>query len=56
MNNPFKQINKPLQPVPDRLKDKVMSDIATAKLLMDLAHLFSYDVAKIVETTMDKRK
>ena len=55
MNNPFKQINKPLQPVPDRLKDKVMSDIATAKLLMDLAHLFSYDVAKVVETTMDKR-
>ena len=55
MNNPFKQIDKPLQPVPEELKSKVMSDIATAKLLMELAQLFSFDMAKVVETTMKKR-
>jgi len=55
MRNPFKLIDKPLQPVPEELKAKVMSDIATAKLLMDIAQLFSYDVAKVVESTMDKR-
>ncbi len=55
MNNPFKQLNKPLQPVPEELKAKVMSDIATAKLLMELAELFSYDVAKVVNTTINKR-
>ncbi|MFD2823781.1 hypothetical protein ACFS5M_08875 [Lacinutrix iliipiscaria] len=55
MNNPFKQLNKPLQPVPDELKAKVMSDIATAKLLMELAELFSLDAAKVVKTVIDKR-
>ncbi len=56
MNNPFTLIDKPLQPVPEELKVKVMNDVATAKLLMEIAQLFSYDVANIVKTTMDKRK
>ncbi|WP_034040138.1 hypothetical protein [Wocania ichthyoenteri] len=56
MENPFKHINQPLKEVPQELKAKVMSDIATAKLLMDLASLFSVDVAKIVEQTIKKRK
>lgn len=56
MENPFKQLNQPLKEVPQELKSKVMSDIATAKLLMDLANLFSVDVAKIVEHTIKKRK
>ena len=55
MNNPFTLIDKPLQPVPDELKAKVMSDVATAKLLMEIAQLFSYDVANIVKSTIDKR-
>ena len=55
MENPFKHIDKPLQPVPQELKAKVMSDIATAKLLMELAALFSIDVVKIIETTIKKR-
>ncbi|WP_298533590.1 hypothetical protein [uncultured Algibacter sp.] len=55
MDNPFKQINQPLKEVPHELKSKVMSDIATAKLLMDLATLFSVDMAKIVEHTIRKR-
>ena len=56
MENPFKHIDKPLQPVPKELKAKVMSDIATAKLLMELAALFSIDVVKIIENTIKKRK
>lgn len=56
MENPFKHINQPLKEVPQELKSKVMSDIATAKLLMDLASLFSVDMAKIVEQTIKKRK
>ena len=44
MENPFKQIDKPLKEVPDELKAKVMNDIAIAKLLMELASLFSVDV------------
>lgn len=56
MENPFKHINQPLKEVPEELKAKVMSDIATAKLLMDLAKLFSVDTAKIIEQTIKKRK
>jgi len=56
MDNPFKQLNQPLKEVPQELKAKVMSDIATAKLLMDLATLFSVDVAKILRQTIKKRK
>jgi hypothetical protein len=56
MENPFKQIDQPLKDVPQELKAKVMSDIATAKLLMELARLFSFDMAKVVETTIKKRK
>lgn len=56
MENPFKLINQPLKEVPQELKSKVMSDIAMAKLLMDVASLFSVDMAKIVEKTIKKRK
>ena len=55
MDNPFKHINQPLREVPEELKAKVMSDIAMAKLLMDMANLFSVDMAKIVENTIKKR-
>ena len=53
--NPFKYINKPYKPVPGELKEKVMNDIAIAKLLMELAQLFSYDFAKIIELTVAQR-
>ncbi len=56
MENPFKHINQPLKEVPEELKAKVMSDIAMAKLLMDLAKLFSVDSVKIIEQTIKKRK
>ncbi|MGZ0017247.1 hypothetical protein [Yeosuana sp. AK3] len=56
MENPFKQIDKPLKEVPQELKAKVMNDIAIAKLIMELAALFSYNIADIIETVINKRK
>ncbi|MBO6880199.1 MULTISPECIES: hypothetical protein [Winogradskyella] len=56
MENPFKQINKPLKEVPPELKAKVMHDIAMAKLFMELAELFSYNIGHIIDSVTSKRK
>ena len=56
MENPFKNLDKPLKEVPIELKTKVMNDIAIAKLIMELAALFSYNVGDIIETVISKRK
>ncbi len=56
MENPFKHIDKPLQSVPDELKAKVMNDIAIAKLLMELADLFSLNLADVIEGAIKQRK
>ncbi|WP_204345372.1 hypothetical protein [Psychroserpens algicola] len=56
MENPFKDIDKPLKSVPQELKSKVMNDIAIAKLLMELAELFSYNLGDVIETVMSKRE
>ena len=55
MENPFRDIDKPLKSVPQELKSKVMNDIAIAKLLMELAELFSYNLGDVIETVMSKR-
>lgn len=56
MDNPFKHINQPLKEVPPELKGKVMHDIAMAKLLMELAELFSYNLGYIINSVSRKRK
>ncbi|REG86046.1 hypothetical protein [Winogradskyella sediminis] len=56
MENPFKQIDKPLKEVPAELKEKVMHDIAIAKLFMELAELFSYNIGHIIDSVTSKRK
>ncbi len=56
MENPFKQIDQPLKEVPAELKSKVMHDIAMAKLFMELAELFSYNLSYIIESVSSKRK
>ena len=56
MENPFESLNKPLKEVPKELKSKVMHDIAVAKLLMEIAELFSYNVGHIIDTVTSKRK
>ncbi len=55
MENPFKYVNTPLKEVPQELKSKVMSDIAMAKLLMELAALFSYNIGDIIESVIKQR-
>lgn len=42
--NPFKQLEASLKEAPPEMKQKVMNDIAAAKLIMDLASLFSLNV------------
>ncbi|WP_422104899.1 hypothetical protein [Winogradskyella sp.] len=56
MENPFKQINQPMKEVPPELKAKVMHDIAMAKLLMELAELFSYNIGYIIDTVSRNRE
>ena len=56
MENPFLHIDKPLKEVPPELKSKVMNDIAMAKLFMELAALFSYNIGDIIESVMKQRK
>ena len=45
----------PLKEVPPELKSKVMTDIAIAKLIMELASLFSYNMAHVIETVVRSR-
>ncbi|KAB7529482.1 hypothetical protein F8C76_16815 [Flagellimonas olearia] len=42
--NPFKQLEASLREAPPGMKKKVMNDIAAAKLIMDMASLFSINV------------
>jgi len=42
--NPFKQLEASLKEAPPGMKKKVMNDIAAAKLIMDMASLFSINV------------
>jgi len=56
MENPFKQLDQPLKEVPSELKAKVMHDVAMAKLFMELAELFSYNIAHIIESVQSKRQ
>jgi hypothetical protein len=55
-DNPFEYINTPLKEVPEELKSKVMKDIAIAKLLMELASLFSLNAGSVIERTIKERK
>lgn len=55
MENPFKHINQPLQEVPKELKARVMHDIAMAKLIMEVAELFSYNLGHVIDTVTKKR-
>ncbi|MEZ4811783.1 MAG: hypothetical protein R2819_15610 [Allomuricauda sp.] len=42
--NPFKELEASLREAPPGMKKKVMNDIAAAKLIMDMASLFSINV------------
>ncbi|MEX0362360.1 MAG: hypothetical protein AB3N10_15390 [Allomuricauda sp.] len=55
IRNPFKELEASLREVPPGMKKKVMNDIAAAKLIMDMASLFSFNVGsalrKLFKTT-----
>jgi hypothetical protein len=47
--NPFKNLDGNLKDVPPELRKKVMDDVATAKLIMELSGLFTGSFASIIE-------
>ena len=46
--NPFKELERLIKEVPPHLKKKVMNDVATAKLIMDLSSLFTVNVQSVI--------
>jgi hypothetical protein len=46
--NPFKRIQGDLKDVPPELRQKVMDDVAMAKLIMEMATLFTQDYASLI--------
>ncbi|MFT5737644.1 MAG: hypothetical protein ACJAU2_001833 [Maribacter sp.] len=46
--NPFKEIQGDLKNVPPELRQKVMNDVAMAKLIMEMATLFTTDYASLI--------
>ena len=47
--NPFKNLDGNLKDVPPELRKKVMGDVATAKLIMELSGLFTDSFASVIE-------
>ena len=47
--NPFENLERDLKDVPPELRKKVMEDVATAKLVMELANLFTGNFASVIE-------
>ncbi len=48
IKNPFKELDKKLREVPPEMRKKVMSDIAIAKLIMDMAILITSNYSSLV--------
>ena len=54
--NPFKELERSLLEVPPEMKKKVMNDIATAKLIIDMGSLYAYNYPAVVKDTLHKKK
>ena len=54
--NPFKELERSLLEVPPHMKQRVMDDIAAAKLLMDIGTLVSYNYPEAIERTLLKAR
>jgi predicted transcriptional regulator len=48
--NPFKKIGNPPKEVPTDLKKKIMDDVNSAKLIMEVTSLFSSNFAETLES------
>ena len=49
--NPFKEMESKLHEAPIHMKKKVMSDIASAKLVLDMSTLFTSNYKSVIEQT-----
>ncbi len=54
--NPFKELDISIQDVPPHMKKKVMDDIAAAKLVMEMASLFTCNYKAAIEGMMKTSK
>ncbi len=54
--NPFVKVQGELKDVPKELRQKVMDDVAMAKLIMELATLFTGNYSSIIESVVKSRK
>ena len=54
--NPFKELERSLMEVPPEMKKKVMNDIATAKLIIDMGSLYTYNYSAAVKDVLRKKK
>lgn len=54
--NPFKDIERPFKEVPPEMRKKVMADVATAKLIIDMLSLFTNNYSSTVESLLKSKK
>lgn len=54
--NPFKKLGAPPQELPSDLKKKVMDDVNSVKLIMELTSLFSSNYASTIESFFKTKK
>lgn len=48
-DNPFRQLNTDLREVPPELRQRVMNDVAIAKLILDMAVLVTSNYSSILK-------
>lgn len=54
--NPFKALEASLLEVPPEMKQKVMNDIAAARLMLDIGTLLTYNYPSALENTLRKKR
>ena len=54
--NAFKELDKLIGEVPPELKKKVMGDVAAAKLILELASLFTSNCMSVIESLLKTRQ
>jgi hypothetical protein len=54
--NPFKLLQADLKDVPPDMRKKVMADVAMAKLIMDMATLFTSNYTNLISRLLKTNK
>ncbi len=54
--NPFEQLNTNLREVPPEMRKKVMNDVAIAKLVLDMAIMFTANYSSIFSSFLRSNK